>query len=273
MKVGYIQFHPKFGDKDYNIRKSIELISKASEADLLVLPELCNTGYLFNDVSEIQKMAETIEKGETIKSWKRIAKETATYLVAGFCEKAENGVFYNSAVLIGPEGYIDTYRKIHLFDKEKELFSPGDGPFKIYDIGSAKIGMIVCFDWAFPEITRILALNGAEIICHPANLVLAFAQKAMLARSIENRVFTITANRIGEDIRPNTKLSFTGKSQIISPKMEILAKAKHNTEEVQVIEIDPSLANNKMITTRNHVFLDRRIDLYQPLLKPFKDDK
>ncbi|MFW9924685.1 MAG: nitrilase-related carbon-nitrogen hydrolase [Candidatus Thorarchaeota archaeon] len=268
MKIGYIQFHPHVGEKEYNIEKTIELVSEGAVANLLVLPELCNTGYLFEEKTELIKLAEEIPKGKTIKAWEKIADETHTYLVAGICEKYQNN-YYNSSVLIGPDGYIDTYRKIHLFDKEKFLFEPGNGPFKIYDIGLAKIGMMICFDWAFPEISRILAINGAEIICHPANLVLSFAQQTMLARSIENRVFTITANRIGDDIRPNSKLSFTGKSQITSPKMELLVKSDEKTEEVKIIDIDPSLARNKMITPNNHIFLDRRVDLYQPLLNVY----
>lgn len=266
MKVGYIQFHPRFGEIDYNRTRTLDLIHQGADADLLVLPELCTTGYLFEDKTELERLAEFIPEGKSTKAWIKIAKVTNTYLVAGICEKTKEGEFYNSSVLIGPEGYIDTYRKIHLFNTEKDFFSPGNGPFKIYDIGITKLGMIICFDWAFPELTRILALHGAEIICHPSNLVLSFAQKTMLARSIENRVYTITANRIGEDVRPSSKLSFTGESQVTSPKMEILSKASVDKEEVSIVEIDPSLAQNKMITANNHIFLDRRIELYHPLL-------
>ncbi|MHA1556783.1 MAG: nitrilase-related carbon-nitrogen hydrolase [Candidatus Heimdallarchaeota archaeon] len=273
MKVGYIQFHPRFGEVDYNRTHSLELIHQGADADLLVLPELCITGYLFEDKTELERLAEYIPEGKSTKAWIKIAKETNTYLVAGLCEKTKDGKYYNSSVLIGPEGYIDTYRKIHLFNTEKDFFSPGNGPFKIYDIGIAKLGMIICFDWAFPELTRILALNGAEIICHPSNLVLSFAQKTMLARSIENRVFTITANRIGEDSRPSSTLSFTGESQVTSPKMEILLKASVDKEEVNVVEIDPSLAQNKMITANNHIFLDRRVELYHPLFNKNRLEK
>lgn len=266
MKVGFIQFSPLFGEKEKNISKSVELITKGAEADLLVLPELCNTGYLFIDMSELKRLGEEAPNGSTLKAWQKIAEETDTYLVAGFCEKKNND-FYNSAVLIAPDGYMDVYQKIHLFDAEKNFFQAGNGPLKVYDIGKTKIGIIVCFDWIFPEITRILALNGAEIICHPANLVLPFAQKTMLARSIENRIFTITANRIGQDVRPNNSLKFTGLSQITNPKMELLIKASKDKEEVGIIEIDPSLARNKMVTSNNHIFQDRRIELYQSLIK------
>ncbi|NHJ46545.1 MAG: acyltransferase [Asgard group archaeon] len=266
MKVGFIQFSPIFGEKETNIEKTIALISKGAEADLLVLPELCNTGYLFQDKTELQKLAEDVNKGPSIQAWRDIAKETDTYIVAGFCEKAGDK-FYNSAAIIAPDGFIDAYQKIHLFDAEKKFFEAGNGPLKVYETGETKIGIIVCFDWIFPEITRILALNGAEIICHPANLVLPFAQKTMLARSIENRVFTITANRIGEDVRPDSSLSFTGQSQVTSPKMELLIHASEDKEEVLMVDIDPALAKNKMVTQNNHIFEDRRVDLYQTLFK------
>ena len=266
MKVGYVQFHPQFGEVENNRARTLQLIRENAKADLLVLPELCTTGYLFEDAAELKRLAEFVPDGKSVKKWITVAKETETYLVAGICEKTKDGKFYNSAVLISPEGYIDTYRKIHLFNTEKKFFAPGTGPFKIYDIGLAKIGMIVCFDWAFPESTRILALHGAEIICHPSNLVLSFAQKAMLTRSIENKVFTITANRIGDDIRPKSKLSFTGESQVTSPQMEVLIRASPDIEEVGIVTIDPTKAQNKMITANNHIFMDRRVELYHPLL-------
>jgi predicted amidohydrolase len=275
MKAGFVQFAPIFGEKEENLQKIDEIVLSHASADLLVLPELCTTGYLFKDKNEVKRFAEEVPRGKTIKRWEDLASKAGTYLVAGICEKTKNDAYYNSAVLIGPEGFIDVYRKIHLFDKEKELFVPGSGPFKVYNINGVRIGIIICFDWAFPEITRILAIHGAEIICHPANLVLPFAQTAMLTRSIENRVYTITANRIGTDDRTNTKLTFTGQSQIVDPTMKRLARASKTKEEVKIVSIEPKLAQNKMITANNHVFLDRRIDLYEPLLKniTFKNNK
>ncbi|MBD3189339.1 MAG: acyltransferase [Candidatus Heimdallarchaeota archaeon] len=267
MKVGFIQFKPIFGDISGNIRRSLQLIRKTADADLLVLPELCTTGYLFEKQVEVQELAEVVPSGETTQRLMEVAEETNTFLVAGICEKGKNNKYYNSAVLLGPKGFIDVYRKVHLFDKEKLFFSPGTNPFKIYDIGQAKIGILICFDWIFPEATRVLALKGAEIICHPANLVLPYAQKTMLARSIENRVFTITANRIGREQRPNSSLTFTGQSQITSPKMELLVSASPDREEVHCLDIDPSIARDKKVTENNDIFNDRRIDLYTSLLK------
>ncbi len=267
MKVGYIQFNPVFGNKEHNLSQIIRLIRNHADAELLVLPELCTTGYFFTEQAELQNMAEYVPSGSSVKLLEKVAAETDTYLVAGFCEKVSENEFYNSAILLGPEGFIDVYRKIHLFNTEKNFFTPGKGPIQVYAVKDVKIGIIVCFDWAFPELTRILALKGAEIICHPANLVLPFAQKTMLARSIENRVFTITANRIGTEKKGDKELTFTGLSQITSPSMELLSHSSKDEEECRVVDIDPSLARNKWITKKNHIFQDRRTDLYKALLQ------
>ncbi len=265
LKIGFIQLNPKFGEIENNVEKAISYIENAN-ADLIVLPELFNTGYLFLNFKEALELAEKVPDGYTTKKLIDIAKKTRTFIVAGIAELYENKV-YNSAVIVGPNGYIGTYRKAHLFYKEKEIFTPGNTGFKVFDIGEAKIGVIICFDWCFPEAARILALKGADIICHPANLVLPYAQKVMLARSIENRVYTITANRIGTESRGGMTLNFTGMSQITSPKMELLVQASKDKEEVDVINVDISLARNKWITKLNHVFKDRRIDLYAELIK------
>ena len=265
MKVGYAQFYPEFGNKSKNLQKSIEMITRGKDADLLVLPELCNTGYLFETKNELNELAEKIPNGDTTQAWIEIAEKTNTYLICGIAEKTKDQKLYNSAVIIGPDGFIDVYRKLHLFAEEKFLFNQANTPPKIYDFNGMKAGVIVCFDWAFPEISRFIALKGADIICHPANLVLPFAQKAMLTRSIENRVFTITANRFGLEKRPKSSITFTGESQITSPKMEILCQSKIDNEEVRVMDIDYTLARKKMITEHNHVFDDRRLDIYSQL--------
>jgi predicted amidohydrolase len=138
----------------------------------------------------------------------------------------------------------------------------------VYDIGLAKIGMMICFDWFFPEVTRILSLKGAQIICHPANLVLPHCQNAMVTRCLENRVFAITCNRTGIEERSiANSLRFTGKSQIVNPEGTVLTQAGEIGEAVRVIAIDPNAAKNKRVTQRNDLFNDRRTDLFGDLLK------
>ena len=133
---------------------------------------------------------------------------------------------------------------------------------KVQDYNGVKLGLIVCFDWFFPESIRVLAIQGAQIICQPANLILPWCQRAMEIRSLENRVFTITANRYGSEVRGNYSFTFTGRSQITSPSGEVLIKAPEEGDAVTVIEIDPADALNKQINEHNDLFKNRRTELY-----------
>jgi predicted amidohydrolase len=265
MKAGFVQFSPVFGKIDENIEKALSLIEK-TDAELVVLPELFNTGYLFISAQEAHNLAEEIPSGKTTKALCSIAAKNKIHIVAGIAE-IFGGRLFNSAVLIAPDGHVATYRKIHLFSEETIWFQPGNEGFAVYDIGSCKIGMIICFDWFFPESMRILALKGADIICHPANLVLPYCQEAMTTRCLENRVYAITANRTGEEERGSKKWRYTGKSQITSPDARILFQATAEGDEIGVAEIDVSESRNKRLNKYNDLFADRRVELYQDLVK------
>lgn len=269
MRVGYLQFKPELGKAKRNLEKVESLISKES-FDLLVIPELANSGYLFTDKKELGKVSENPETGKYCNMLKRISKKKNAYIVSGFCESAieeEGKVFYISSILVFPDGEYRIYRKTHLFFDEKKIFKPGNTGFWVYDIynkkfGTVKIGMMICFDWYFPEAARTLALRGADIICHPSNLVMPYCQSAMFTRALENRVYTITANRIGADENGESKLSFTGESVIVSPKGEYLSRAAKDKEEVVFVSINPKLSRKKNINNQNDVFKDRRELLY-----------
>ncbi|MBN1999011.1 acyltransferase [candidate division KSB1 bacterium] len=261
MKIAFVQMNCVFGAVDRNLFQASQLMD-SKEADLYVLPELFNTGYQFTRKDELNSLAETIPSGLTCQMLLKIAARKDVYIVAGLAENAD-GKFYNSSVLIGPRGYISTYRKIHLFDDEKLWFLPGDMPFRAVQIGDLKLGLLICFDWIFPEAMRSLALDGANIICHSANLVLPYCQDAMVTRCLENFIFAVTANRIGAENRGNKSLQFTGKSQITAPDGTILVRGSSSAQEVGVAEIDPLLAWDKNITGRNHLFNDRRPELYK----------
>ncbi len=264
MKVGFIQTSPLFGILRGNIKANVERVVEdiiSMDADLIVLPELFSTGYQFKSRKEVSKLAEELPKGYAAKMLIDTAKKKKLFIVFGIAEKCSNR-FYNSSVLAGPKGFINVYRKAHLFWNEKKFFSPGNTPFEVHNIGMAKIGMMICFDWFFPEVSRILALKGADIICHPSNLVLPHCPQAMITRCLENRVFAVTANRVGIENRvKNIPLRFIGKSQIVSPDGEILYRASQNKEEIKVIDINPKLARNKKINSKNDLFKDRRIDI------------
>lgn len=262
MKIGLLQTSPIFGKKDENIENALAKI-KQMDADLVVLPELFNTGYQFMSKEEALTLAETVPDGETTHTLTNMAKEKRFYIVAGLAEQ-ENGRCYNSAVLTGPNGFIGCYRKLHLFYNEKKWFEPGNVELNVYDIGQAKVGIMICFDWFFPEVARYLALKGADIICHPANLVLPYCPQAMITRCLENRVFAITANRIGTEKRSAESLTFIGTSQIIGTKGEVLYRASSDRDETIVVEIEPKHARDKHVTPVNHLFNDRRLKFAIP---------
>ena len=260
-KVGVCQFKPKLLDKDYNLNKMEEMLSDL-KADLIVLPELATSGYVFKDKKEVEIMAENAMTGETATLFKKLsAKNNCSYIV-GFVEK-EGEKFYNSAMLVNPDGKIFIYRKIHLFFEEKRWFEAGNFGFQVFPAKSGvKIGLMICFDWIFPEAARTLALKGCEIIAHPANLVLPWCQQAMITRSLENRVFSVTANRTGLEENGEKKMFFTGQSQILSNKGEIIKRLSESEENVFIAEINPQLANNKNVTELNNIFVDRKPEFY-----------
>ncbi len=265
MRIGYFQFRPLFGKVEKNLEKVITALESV-EADLIVLPELAFTGYYFKDRQELISLAEDPDDSPTLKNLIELCNRNNLHIVTGFAERSSGKVF-NSSVLVGPNGIEHIYRKLHLFNEEKNTFDPGDTPLSVQTVKGTRIGMMVCFDWAFPEVARGLTLMGAEIICHPSNLVLTFCQKAMLTRCLENRVFAVTTNRFGVDNRPQGELKFTGKSQIVAPGGILIHRAASQTNELFITEIDPAEAKNKSITPLNDLLSDRRPDCYDALLK------
>jgi predicted amidohydrolase len=265
MKIGYLQFEPELGKSKRNSEKVESFISKDS-FDLLVIPELANSGYLFEDPEELSKVSENPDTGKYCGMLKRMSREKNAYIVSGFCESAmeEGGkVYYNSSILVYPDGEFRIYRKTHLFFDEKKFFKPGNTGYWVYDIynkkfGTVKLGMMLCFDWIFPEAARTLALRGADIICHPSNLVMSYCQSAMFTRALENRVFTVTANRTGTDVNGENSIEFTGESIIVSPRGEYISRASKDKEELGFVNVDPELSRNKYINEKNNLFDDRR---------------
>lgn len=259
MRIGFLQYSPVFGDKKGNLERVGEMLSKEKDA-IIVLPELCFSGYLFKDRKELEELAEETP-GPTVEYLAPITKNNNIFLVFGIAERAGER-FYNSSLLLSPAGDISVYRKAHLFDKEKLIFTPGDSGFPIFNIEikgvSTKVGLLICFDWIFPEPWKILALKGAQIIAHPANLMLPYCQDATITRAIENRIFIITSNRSGSE----RGLKFTGTSQIVGPRGEIYLRVGKSVEGVWTVECDLNQAEDKMVTERNDVIQDRREDLY-----------
>ncbi|MEA1870690.1 MAG: nitrilase-related carbon-nitrogen hydrolase, partial [Candidatus Bipolaricaulota bacterium] len=192
MRIGIVQSSPIFGKVEENLHRVEELMGEG-RADLWVLPELFASGYQFVSREDLERLAEPISDGKTTQALNDIAQARHCHIVAGIPEIAGESL-YNTAVLVGPAGFLERYRKIHLFFEEKRWFTPGDAPFPVIDIGIAKVGLMICFDHLFPEAARTLALRKAEIIAHPANLVMPiYAQLTMRVRALENGLFTATA--------------------------------------------------------------------------------
>lgn len=254
-RVGVVQNSPRFLKPGPNIQDCLRLMD-AQRADLWVLPELFASGYNFKTKKEAARCAENVPSGPLCALLKAYCAKNDTAVVAGLPEKAGSRL-YNSAVLVDKSD-VRLYRKTHLFGNEKKFFTPGDTGFWVQKIKGVSIGVMICFDWFFPESCRTLALRGAQIVAHSANLVLPWGPEGMKIRSLENRVYTATANRVGVE----RGLRYIGQSQIVAPNGGLLARA--GTEEVRAlsVSVDAWTAKDKKVHLRNDLFKDRRKAYY-----------
>ena len=251
MRVGFFQMEPVFCDVEANVDKVLHILEK-TDADLMVLPELFNSGYAFKTRKEVEKTAEEIP-GYTTEKLQETAADKDMTIVAGICER-KGTTFYNAAAYITAK-YIGVYRKVHLFCDEKKFFSPGN-KFFVFD----SVGVMVCFDYFFPESARTLMLKGAKLIAHPSNLILPYCPQVMVLRSLENRIFSVTCNRIGKE----RGLNFIGKSQIVDSKGNLMYRAEMN-EEIAIQDIDLTEADKKIITRENMLLEDRNPHAYKAI--------
>ena len=261
LRVALVQGAPRFGRPDENLERGLALAGTVA-ADLVVLPELWSSGYVFSSHEEVARLAEDARRGPTGRALLAAARRERRHYVAGFPEVA-GGCFFNSAMLVGPSGVRAVYRKLHLFEREREWFSPGDLRLEVHRVGPARVGLMICFDWRFPEVARVLALLGADILAHPSNLVFPNAQEAMRTRSLENRVFTVTANRTGVESRPGGRVPFTGHSQIVDPGGDVVVRAGRSDEAALAWDCDLALSRDKMLTRITPLFAGRRPEFYR----------
>lgn len=258
MRIAVVQTNPQFGKVEANIKAALALMER-EKADLYVLPELFNSGYNFLSVEEVENLAEPAG-GATFDAMAEFTRRKSCYVVYGFAEKADR--VYNSSLLVGPHGRVGLFRKIHLFSRETLFFAPGNLGFPVFDLPFGKVGMMICFDWIYPESARTLALHGAQLIAHPSNLVMPYCPDAMVTRCLENRVFAATANRIGRENRGGIDLSYVGKSEIVSPRGEILKRLPEAEESIAVAELHLAQASSKRVNEYNDLLAGRRPDQY-----------
>ena len=274
VRVACIQTEPIVGEKDRNVSRSLEMIAEAADngAKLLVLPELCNSGYVFNSRDEAFALSEPIPEGPTTKAWMEIAKARDLYIVAGITER-EGDSLYNSSVVVGPSGYIGTFRKVHLWNEENLFFERGNLGFPVFSTPIGRIGTFICYDGWFPESYRLCALQGADIICIPTNWVPipgqdpkreAMANILVMGSAHSNSVFVAAADRVGTE----RGQPFVGQSLIASyTGWPVAGPASAKDEEIIYADVNLADARRKRNWNEyNQVLRDRRSDVYGEML-------
>lgn len=274
VRVACIQMEPMIGAKARNVQRSIEMIEKAADngAKLIVLPELCNSGYVFETREEAFELAEVIADGETSRTWMDIARRRNVHIVAGIAER-ERTALYNSSVVMGPDGHIGTYRKMHLWNEENLFFEPGNLGFPVFQTPLGRIGTFICYDSWFPESYRLCAIQGADIVCIPTNWVPipgqdprreAMANILIMASAHSNSVFVAAANRVGTE----RGQLFIGQSLIVSYTGWPIGCPASDSEE-QIVYADLNLADarrKRNWNEFNQILRDRRKDVYSETL-------
>lgn len=256
-RVAQIQFDPKLGDCYYNRKKVESFLNKSGDADLIVLPELANSGYNFKSREHAIGISDQKDCEDYLSMLCHFANENNTHIVSGYLERIDDKL-YNSSVFISPNGIAGNYRKIHLFMNEKDVFEDGNQGLPLFSFGEYKLGMLICFDYLFPEIWRAMGLNGADLIVHPSNLITQNAFISVPAHALNNGYYIITSNRTGVD----GDLSFCGQSFIADTRGNVISKMGLEEEGIMITEIDLQLSRNKMVTPRNHIFDDRKPEYY-----------
>ena len=272
VRVAAAQYAPRLADVDANTELAVTWIAKAADAgaQLVVLPELATSGYVFETEDEAQASAQDLANGKTVEAINEVCKERDIYAVFGI-NLLESHCRYNSAILTGPTGVVTTYSKLHLFYNEKNWFTPGND-LCLDDLPFGKVGIMICYDLSHPELSLALARGGAELICLPTNWVDSFKRKvydergycrgniqAMAMSSVTGCPF-VCADRIGEE----RNVKFLGASMITdSYGWPAAGPASKDGEELLVADLDLDLVKKaQQRTPRNNLFEDRREDVY-----------
>jgi len=270
LRIAAVQLLPTIGEVDANVSRAVGHVRGAATAgaQLIVLPELATTGYVFESRDEASSLAEPIPEGPTSAALAELTAELEVYLVIGMAERCGDSL-YNSAAVFGPTGYMGLFRKVHLWDNENTIFKPGNLGFPVFSTPVGRLGVMICYDAWFPESYRSCALAGAQIVCIPTNWVpipgqdpasQAMATVLCMASAHCNGVVVVAADRIGvERGQP-----FIGQSTIVSHTgWPIAGPASPDREEVLYADIDLEVSRAHRRWNRfNDPLLDRRPDSY-----------
>ena len=263
-----IQTYPVLGDKSKNINRMIELIEKAvnekPDTQLVVFPELATTGYECGE--KFKDLAEVINyKSETVQAFSKVALKYHIHIVLGMAERDADDpeVLYNSQLFIGNKGeIIGTYRKIHLFDTEKNWFTAGK-EYKVFNTEIGRIGLFICYDASFPEVARILAIKGVDLLVHSTNWDKPYdddMDRLISVRALENTVYIACCNRVGKDIN----LDFFGHTRILDPVGKVISDVKGEVEDYIYASLDYDKIE-KLKKKEYTMLSERRPELYTSL--------
>ncbi|WP_369819479.1 nitrilase family protein [Acidovorax sp. Root217] len=266
---------PRIGRKDENLARSVALVERAAAggAVLVVLPELANTGYMFESRAEAFALAEPVPAGPSTQAWIEVARRCNTLIVAGIAER-DGERLYNAAVVVGPGGWLGTYRKLHLWGDEHLFFEAGDKGLPLFHTPWGRLGVVICYDGWFPEVYRLLAMQGADVVAMPTNWVPmpgqpagspAMANTLAMASAHSNALNIVCANRTGTE----RGQPFIGQSLIVDAQgWPVAGPAAQSGEDLVLIaQLDLRATRQaRQLNAFNHVLRDRRDDVYDPML-------
>lgn len=279
VNVTCVQMEPALREFQKNVEKMCSFIKEAMEknpkTELIIFPELITSGYECG--KDFQTLAETVPDGQSMKAIGQLAKQYKVHIVYGFPERDadKRDVLYNSAVLIDDAGEVKgVYRKVHLFASEKEFFRAGCS-YPVFNTSIGKLGIMICWDTAFPEVARSLALKGADLLVVSTNWEKPYLTSVVTknqqdwdlvtrARALDNCMYLVSANRIGFD----ESLGFFGRSNIIGPTGEAIAELLKEEEGMISAELDYSIPIQLRYEYYTF-FKDRRPDTFAELTKEY----
>ncbi|GAB2843280.1 nitrilase family protein [Actinocorallia aurea] len=264
-RVAVCQTEPVLLDLAANVRDTVDTVRGCvgRGADVVVLPELATSGYMFDSLDEARSTALPLSH-PVFTDWREALGDGRTVLVAGFAEDGGDGRIFNSAVVLDRTGIRAVYRKTHLWNREKRFFTPGDRPPPVVDTEHGRIGVLICYDLEFPEMPRSLALAGADLIAAPTNWSRAEIRtgteppQVLVARAAAraNHVFLAACDRRGVERGQH----FTGGTMLIDP--DGWPVATPGPDHVALADVDLATARDRALSPVNHVFADRRPELY-----------